>query len=83
MGKTTRKELFLAEMEQIASWASLLELIAPVYLRAGDRRRPYPLTTMLRVYLMQEWFWLSDPAGKELQRRVALQGRAISALGNL
>src|SRR5690606_4004936 len=32
----------------------------------GDRgRRPYPLQTMLRVHLMQNWFGLSDPAMEE------------------
>jgi IS5 family transposase len=61
-GKTTRKERFLAEMEQVVPWASLLKLIAPVYPEAGNGRRPYPLATMLRVYLMQNWFSLSDPA---------------------
>jgi len=61
-GKTTRKERFLAEMEQVVPWASFLKLIAPVYPEAGNGRRPYPLETMLRVYLMQNWFSLSDPA---------------------
>ena len=61
-GKTTRKERFLAEMEQVVPWAALERLIAPVYPEAGNGRRPYPLATMLRVYLMQNWFSLSDPA---------------------
>jgi IS5 family transposase len=61
-GKTTRKERFLAEMEQVVPWAGLQRLIAPVYPEAGNGRRPYPLATMLRVYLMQNWFSLSDPA---------------------
>jgi len=49
-------------MEQVVPWASFLKLIAPVYPEAGNGRRPYPLETMLRVYLMQNWFSLSDPA---------------------
>jgi IS5 family transposase len=61
-GKTTRKERFLSEMEQVVPWAALQRLIAPVYPEAGNGRRPYPLATMLRVYLMQNWFSLSDPA---------------------
>lgn len=61
-GKTTRKERFLAEMEQVVPWVALQRLIAPVYPEAGNGRRPYPLATMLRVYLMQNWFSLSDPA---------------------
>jgi IS5 family transposase len=32
---------------------------------AGRGRHPYPLETMLRVHLMQNWFGLSDPAMEE------------------
>lgn len=61
-GKTTRKERFLSEMEQVVPWPALLRLIAPVYPEAGNGRRPYPLASMLRIHLMQNWFSLSDPA---------------------
>jgi IS5 family transposase len=61
-GKTTRKERFLAEMEEIVPWLALMRVISPVYPDGGGGRRPYPLATMLRVYLMQNWFSLSDPA---------------------
>ncbi len=60
-GKTTRKERFLGEMEQVVPWSSLLRLISPVYPEASNGRRPYPLATMLRIHLMQNWFSLSDP----------------------
>lgn len=60
-GKTTRKERFLGEMEQIVPWQALLRLVEPVYPEAGNGRRPYPLATMLRIHLMQNWFSLSDP----------------------
>lgn len=61
-GKTTRKERFLSEMEQVVPWSALLRVITPVYPEAGNGRRPYPLATMLRIHLMQNWFALSDPA---------------------
>jgi IS5 family transposase len=61
-GKTTRKERFLSEMEQVVPWSTLQRLIAPYYPEAGNGRRPYPLATMLRIHLMQNWFSLSDPA---------------------
>lgn len=61
-GKKTRKERFLSEMEQVVPWSALLRVVAPVYPTAGNGRRPYPLATMLRVHLMQNWFSLSDPA---------------------
>src|SRR5215207_2619492 len=63
--KQTRRELFLAEMEQVVPWKSLMDLIDPFYPIAGRGRHPYPLATMLRVHLMQNWFGLSDPAMEE------------------
>jgi IS5 family transposase len=63
--KKTRREIFLEEMEQAVPWKSLLSLIEPFYPVAGRGRHPYPLETMLRVHLMQNWFGLSDPAMEE------------------
>ena len=63
--KQTRREVFLAEMEQVVPWKSLLKLIEPFYPIAGRGRQPYPLDKMLRVHLMQSWFGLSDPAMEE------------------
>jgi len=63
--KKTRREVFLAEMEQVVPWKSLLNLIEPFYPVAGRGRPPYPLETILRVHLMQNWFGLSDPAMEE------------------
>ena len=40
----------------------LLVLIEPLYPISECDRHPYPLETMLRVYLMQNWFGWSDPA---------------------
>jgi IS5 family transposase len=63
--KRTRREEFLAEMEQIIPWSSLLKLIEPFYPVAGRGRHPYPLETMLRIHLLQNWYALSDPAMEE------------------
>jgi IS5 family transposase len=63
--KQTRREVFLAEMEQVVPWKSLLNLIEPLYPIAGRGRHPYPLATMLRIHLMQNWFGWSDPAMEE------------------
>src|ERR1700691_1692551 len=52
-------------MEQVVPWKSLLNLIEPLYPVAGRGRHPYPLETMLRIHLMQNWFSLSDPAMEE------------------
>ena len=63
--KRTRREVFLEEMEEVVPWKALLKAIEPFYPVAGQGRRPYPLESMLRVHLMQNWFALSDPAMEE------------------
>jgi IS5 family transposase len=63
--------VFLAEMEQVVPWKPLLKLIEPFYPVAGRGRQPYPLETMLRVHLMQNWFALSDPAMEEALYEIA------------
>src|SRR5678809_447279 len=69
--KQTRREIFLAEMEQVVPWDSLLRLIEPFYPVAGRGRHPYPIATMLRVHLLQNWFGLSDPAMEEALYEIA------------
>lgn len=61
-GKVTRRERFLAEMDQVIPWASILALIEPHYPKAGNGTQPMPIERMLRIYFMQQWFNLSDPA---------------------
>jgi IS5 family transposase len=63
--KKTRREEFLAEMDQVIPWTSLLKLIEPLYPVAGRGRHPYPLETMLRIHFLQNWYALSDPAMEE------------------
>jgi transposase, IS5 family len=62
--KRTKREKFLAEMDQVVPWEALIELIEPHYPKSGSKggRPPYPLATMLRIHLMQQWYSLSDPA---------------------
>lgn len=69
--KQTRRETFLAEMEQVVPWDALLALVEPVYPKAGKGRRPYPMKTMLRIHLLQNWFGYSDPAMEEALYEVA------------
>ncbi len=69
--KKTRREVFLEEMELVVPWKGLLKLIEPHYPTAGRGRRPYPLESMLRVHLMQNWFALSDPAMEEALYEIA------------
>lgn len=60
--KKTRREKFLEEMDQVIPWEELLQVISPYYPRAGNGRQPMPLERMLRIYFMQQWYGLSDPA---------------------
>jgi transposase, IS5 family len=62
--KQTRREKFLGEMEAVVPWEGLLSVIAPYYPKAGNGRRPYELSAMLRIHFMQQWFGYSD-AGME------------------
>lgn len=61
-GKVTRREQFLAEMDAVVPWKSLIGLIEPHYPKAGNGTQPMPLERMLRIHFMQHWFNLSDPA---------------------
>jgi transposase, IS5 family len=62
--KRTKREKFLAEMEAVVPWQALIDLIEPHYPKTGSKggRPAYPLATMLRIHLMQQWYSLSDPA---------------------
>lgn len=66
-GKTTRRAQFLAEMSQVVPWAPLVAVVEPFYPKAGPEggRPPIPLERMLRIYFLQLWFNLSDPAVEE------------------
>jgi transposase, IS5 family len=63
--KKTRREKFLEEMEQVMPWTELGSLIEPYYPKAGNGRPPMGLSIMLRIYFLQHWFSLSDPAAEE------------------
>lgn len=60
--RKTRRELFLEKMDRLIPWKKLERQIAPHYPKPGNGRRPYPLSTMLRVHCMQLFYNLSDPA---------------------
>ena len=66
-GKKTKREQFLAEMEQVLPWGRLLALIEPHYPKGSPRggRPPLPLERMFRIYCVQQWYNLSDPGAEE------------------
>lgn len=65
-GRTTRRERFLAEMNAVVPWGRLMGLIEPHYPKGTNGGRPpMPMERMLRIYFMQQWFNLSDPAAED------------------
>ena len=66
-GKKTRREIFLAEMEQVVPWGRLLGLIEPHYPKGSPAggRPPLPMERMFRIYCLQQWYNLSDPGAEE------------------
>jgi len=64
-GKVTRRERFLCEMDAAIPWEAIQGLIEPHYPKAGNGTQPMPLARMLRIYFMQQWFNLSDPAAED------------------
>lgn len=64
--KPTRRDQFLAEMEDIIPWRDLCNVIEPFYPKPkGAGRPPVGLERMLRIHFLQHWFSLSDPAVEE------------------
>ena len=58
--KITPKEEFLNSMDEIVPWERWINVIIPFY-PSGKRGRPTRgIETMLRMYLLQLWFHLSD-----------------------
>jgi transposase, IS5 family len=58
--RVTRREKFLAEMEQVVPWARLEALIEPMY-PTGGRVGRQPIGVW-RMYFLQQWFGLADEA---------------------
>jgi transposase, IS5 family len=65
--KVTRREKFLAEMDRVVPWKELCAVVEPFYPKGstGAGRPPVGLERMLRIYFLQQWFNLSDPAVEE------------------
>ena len=60
--KRTKRERFLTYMDEITPWDELVDRIRPYYYKDGKGRKPRGIETMLRMYLLQTWFRLSDNA---------------------
>jgi IS5 family transposase len=60
--KQTRRDEFLAEMEQIVPWPRLVERLRPLYPKCERRWPPIGLERMLRIHFLQQWYGLADRA---------------------
>ena len=58
--RVSRRERFLEQMDQTIPWGRWVGLIESHYYTGAKGRKPIPLETMLRMYLLQAWFSLSD-----------------------
>ena len=60
--KKTKREEFLEIMDEIIPWDEWVGVIEPYYPKGKRGRPPMGIEKMLRMYLLQIWFNLSDPA---------------------
>lgn len=59
--KQTRRDRFLSQIEAVTPWDALTQVIEPHYPNSGGRGRPpIGLGRMLRMYVAQQCFGLSD-----------------------
>ena len=58
----TKKKEFLSQIERIVPWKEWLAMIQPCYYKGERGNKPYPLEIMLRLYLLQNLYDLSDEA---------------------
>ena len=63
--KKTKREEFLEIMDEIIPWDEWVGVIAPYYPKGKRGRPPMGIEKMLRMYLLQIWFNLSDPATED------------------
>jgi len=58
--RRTKRDDFLETMEEIIPWEEWVGIVTPYYPDGKRGRPPRGIETMLRMYLLQNWFTLSD-----------------------
>ena len=56
----TKKKEFLEQMEKLIPWGEWVEEIRPCYYKGERGNKPYDLELMLRLYVLQNLYTLSD-----------------------
>lgn len=63
--KRLRCERFLEEMEAVVPWEGFCDEVQPFYTAKETGRKRIELIMMLKIYFLQQWYNLSDPAAEE------------------
>ena len=58
----TKKKEFLAQIDRIIPWGKWIALMRPCYYKGERGNKPYDLERMLRIYMIQNLYNLSDTA---------------------
>lgn len=57
--KTKKKEFFV-QMKELIPWGEWVEIVKPCYYKGEHGNKPYKLELMLRLYVLQNLYSLSD-----------------------
>ena len=63
--RVSRREVFLKKMDTMIPWKEMTEIIQPYYYSGKRGRPPRGIELMLRMYLLQIWYNLSDEMVEE------------------
>lgn len=58
----TKKKEFLTQMERIIPWGEWVNIVKPCYYKGERGNKPYDLELMLRLYVLENLYSLSDEA---------------------
>jgi len=73
--KRTQKEVFFERMEKLVPLREWCEIILPYYYEDGNGRPPVRLEIMVKMYLVSQWYNLSDPQTEDmLNENLAARG---------
>jgi len=56
----TNKKDFLEKMDRLIPWSEFIELVRPCYYKGECGNRPYDLELMIRIFILQNLYSLSD-----------------------
>jgi len=63
--RVSRREIFLKKMDALIPWSDIIDIIKPYYYTGERGRPPRGIEPMLRMYLLQTWYNLSDEMTEE------------------